>query len=115
MKEFTLDAKGRMLGRVATEAAVILSGKNSPDYKSNEVYPCKLTVLNLGLLNISKKKKKEKKYLSYSGYPGSQKSIPLEKIIEEKGIEEAFRRAVKGMLPKNKLSPIIMKNLVLKK
>ncbi|MCR4283923.1 MAG: uL13 family ribosomal protein [Parcubacteria group bacterium] len=113
-KEYTIDAKGRSLGRVASEAAKILNGKTSPDYEANKVAPVKLTVLNASALNVPLKKLKQKKYVNYSGYPGSQSFETLEKLIERLGMGEALKIAVKNMLPKNKLNKLMMKNLNIK-
>lgn len=113
-KEYTIDAKGRSLGRVASEAAKILNGKTTPDYKANEVTPVKVTVLNSSSINTPLNKMKQKKYVSYSGYPGSQKFETLEKLSSRLGMGEALRRAVKNMLPKNKLNKLMMKNLNIK-
>jgi len=113
-KEYTIDASGRSLGRVASEAAKILNGKTTPDYKPNEVAPVKVTVLNSSLLNIPLSKMKQKKYVSHSGYPGSQKFETLEKLSERLGKGEALKKAIKNMLPKNKLNKLVMKNLNIK-
>jgi len=113
-KEYTIDAKGRALGRVASEVAKILNGKTSPDYKANEVAPVKVTVLNVSSLNVSLDKMKQKKYVSHSGYPGSQKFETLEKLSGRLGMNEALKMAVKNMLPKNKLNKLMMKNLSIK-
>lgn len=113
--EYTLDAKGKSLGRVASEAAAILRGKTNPNFQPNKVPDIKLVVSNVTGLNIESKKMEQKKYVSHSGYPGSQKFEVMGKLIERKGIEEVFRIAVKKMLPKNRLNRLMMKNLTLKK
>ena len=109
MKE--IDAKGKSLGRVATEAAMILQGKDSPDYKPNIVDTEGVHIVNASQAAITDKKKKEKKYSRYTGYPGGLKWEPVERVIEKHGYEEIFRRAIKGMLPGNKLRPLMMKKI----
>ncbi|PID83627.1 50S ribosomal protein L13 [Candidatus Campbellbacteria bacterium] len=111
MKEFNLDAKDQKLGRLATEIATILMGKNDPDYQPNKVADVKVNVSNVSLLDIDAKKKAQKVYDSYSGYPGGRKEITLGELIEKKGFAEPLKNAVYGMLPKNKLRDVLMKNL----
>lgn len=113
-KEYNVDAKGRSLGRVASEVAAVLIGKKELESMPNQVFDIKVIVENLSSLNISGKKLKQKKYVSHTGYPGSQKFEILEKLIDRKGMSEVFRRAVRGMLPKNKLNSLRMKNLIIK-
>ncbi len=111
MKEYKIDANKKSLGRVAGEAAVILRGKNSPDFAPNRVPDIKLIVVNLDRVKITGKKMEQKKYKSFSGYPGGLKITNMKEIVKKKGIEYVFRNAVKGMLPKNKLKEKIMRNL----
>lgn len=114
MKEYTIDAKGRVLGRVASEVAAILRGKNSVDFQENTAPNIKLTVLNVDSIKLTGQKMKQKEYKTYAGYPGSLKLTPIERAIEKKGKSFVFRTAVLGMLPKNKLQIIMIKNLILK-
>jgi large subunit ribosomal protein L13 len=110
-KEFTIDATGKKLGRVATEAASILMGKNDPSFEKHTVSGNKVVITNAAKADISEKKKSEKKYGKYSGYPGGLRFETLGDVIEKKGYGEVFARAVYGMLPGNKLRAKIMKNL----
>lgn len=114
MKEYTIDAKGKALGRVASEAAAILRGKNDVEFKDNAAPDIKLVVLNVEQIKLTGQKSKQKKYKSYAGYPGSLKFTPMAMAIEKKGKPYIFKTAVSGMLPKNKLHAKMMKNLVLK-
>jgi large subunit ribosomal protein L13 len=107
----TIDAEGKKLGRVASEAAQFLMGKKEAGFAKNTVADMKVTITNAAKADISEKKKKEKKYTRYSGYPGGLKYITLAKVIEDKGYSEAFKLAVYGMLPGNKLRDKMMKNL----
>lgn len=109
MKE--IDAKGKSLGRVASEAAKILMGKDSPDYEPQKVQGDGVHILNASQINMTEKKKKDTQYSRYTGYPGGLKFEPVSRVIEKHGYEEVFRRAVRGMLPSNKLRPLMLKKL----
>lgn len=109
-KEYTIDANGKRLGKVATEAASYLIGKNSTAFARNIAPAVTVVILNASKMDVSDKKSKEI-YQSYSGYPGGRKTETLEHLGERRGYGEAVRRTVKGMLPKNKLQSVMMKNL----
>ncbi|MFT5280823.1 MAG: large subunit ribosomal protein L13 [Flavobacteriaceae bacterium] len=112
MKEsHRIDAEGKSLGRVASDAAFVLLGKDMPDYSANSVVSRHVVIDNADKLNITGKKEKEKTYSRFSGYPGGLKKIPMEKIIDKKGYEEVVKKAVYGMLPSNKLRARRMKFL----
>lgn len=108
MKE--IDAKGKSLGRIAAEAAKFLQGKDSPDYQANIIQTEGVHITNASKIALSEKKK-DKKYSRYTGYPGGLKFESVEKVIEKHGYEEIFRRAIKGMLPKNKLQSRLMQKI----
>lgn len=110
--EITLDVKDKILGRAATETALLLRGKNKPDFLPNRLPEIKVKILNFDKLILSGKKKSQKIYKTFSGYPGGLKEIPLKKI-EEKNPKRIFINAVYGMLPKNKLRKHIIKNLII--
>ena len=109
--EHTIDAEGKSMGRVATEAASVLMGKNTVAFARNIAPDVSVRIVNASKAAISDKKKDEKVYTRYSGYPGGLKAETLAHLIDQKGYSEAFRRAVKGMLPKNKLQPVMLKHL----
>ena len=111
--EHTIDAKGKALGRVASEAAKILLGKNTTTVKKNAVADVTVRIVNASGLEIAEKKLTQKTYHSHSGYPGSDRAHKLKDIITKKGHEEALKRAVKGMIPGNTLRDKRMKNLVI--
>jgi large subunit ribosomal protein L13 len=113
MKEYNFDAKDKKIGRLASEIAVVLMGKDDPNYAPNKVADVKVLVENASQLDISDKKMEQKIYDHYSGYPGGRKEIPLKRLIEKKGYGEPLRNAVYGMLPKNKLRDLMMKNLTI--
>ncbi len=111
MTKHIIDAQNKKIGRVATEAAMILMGKNTPAFAKNVVADVKVEIINAAKAEITQKKKDGKFYLTYSGYPGGQRNETLGKLIERKGITEVFKRAVKGMLPDNKLKTKVLLNL----
>lgn len=106
----TIDAAGKRLGKVATEAATVLMGKNSPEFTKNNVAAVTVQILNASKLDVPEKKREEI-YQSYSGYPGGRRVETLEHLGGRLGYSEVVRRTVKGMLPKNKLQALMMKNL----
>ena len=110
----TLDATSKRMGRLATQIAVLLMGKNRADFAKNKIPEIKVEVINASKLWIDAKKKKDKTYVSHSGYPGSLKTISMQQVINAKGEKDVLRRAVLGMLPKNKLRPQMIKNLIIK-
>ena len=107
----TIDATGRRLGNVATEAATVLMGKDKPDFTKHTVAPVTVTIVNASKLDVPDKKQGEI-YQSYSGYPGGRKTETLIHLATRLGYGEVVRRTVKGMLPKNKLQSRLMQNLV---
>lgn len=109
-KEYTIDALGKRLGRVATDAARTLLGKRSPSMKKNEVAEVTVRIINASKLDISEKRGNEE-FQTYSGYPGGRRVETLEHLGERRGYAEVMRRVVAGMLPKNKLHAKRMKNL----
>ncbi|HRY62203.1 MAG TPA: 50S ribosomal protein L13 [Candidatus Paceibacterota bacterium] len=110
-KEYTIDAINRTVGRVASEAAMLLMGKNSPEYESNIAPKVTVKIINTGKAKIPAAKMKGKEYLRHSQYPGGQKSETMERVVAKFGYGEVFKRAVYGMLPKNKLRAVMIKNL----
>jgi large subunit ribosomal protein L13 len=111
--KFTIDAKGRSLGRVASEAASALLGKKSAHYVQNLVIPVEVTVINVGGLKMTEKRISGKIYQRYTGYPGGLRETGMSMMIDKKGIEEVMRIAVDGMLPRNKLRKDRMKRLTI--
>ena len=111
--EHTIDAKGKSLGRVASEAAHVLMGKNNPDFEKHVVADVTVKIMNSETLNISPKKASTKIYTHYTGYPGGLRKQTLEEVREKKGVEEVIRKAVYGMLPGNKLRAKMMKHLII--
>lgn len=111
MRKYTIDAKGKKLGRIATEAAYKLMGKDSPDYEPQKLSMVDVEVLNASKLDIGDYLKEKKRYASYSGYPGGLSFRTGGDIIKKHGFSELVRKAVYGMLPGNKLRASRMKQL----
>ncbi len=107
---FLFDAKGKVLGRLATQVARVLSGKNRIDYSPNVGGNAWAIVINSDQVKVTGKKEKEKIYWRHSGYPGGIYKRTFEEMMK-KDSTEVIKRAVKGMLPKNKLSREAMKRL----
>ena len=112
--EYNLDATGEKLGRLASKVATLLMGKNSPDFQKNVIADVKVNVGNISKLDISSKKMEQKEYNSYSGYPGGRKVGRMKTVVAKKGYAELMRKAVRGMLPANKLRSELMKKLIIK-
>ena len=113
MEKYTIDAKGKKLGRIATDAASHLMGKHLTNFAKNTVADIEVEIVNAGLLDISAKKLQQSKHLRYSGYPGGLKERTLQEVIDKKGYEEVVRKAVYGMIPGNRLRPELMKRLTI--
>ncbi len=111
--EYKIDASNKSIGRVASEVAVFLMGKNTPQFQRNINPDIKVKILNASKVKITQKKKKEKRYQRYSGYPGGLKTRTMEEVINKKGYKEVFEKAVYGMLPSNRLRKGMMKNLII--
>ncbi|OGI69172.1 50S ribosomal protein L13 [Candidatus Nomurabacteria bacterium RIFCSPLOWO2_01_FULL_42_20] len=107
----TIDAKGKSLGRVASQAAVFLMGKDSPAFEKHKNSGNKVEILNASKIKVSPKKMRDKIYVRYSGYPGGIKREAFEKLVARKGFAEVFWLAIYGMIPANKLRKDRMKNL----
>ncbi|OGZ31839.1 MAG: 50S ribosomal protein L13 [Candidatus Niyogibacteria bacterium RIFCSPLOWO2_12_FULL_41_13] len=110
--EQIINAENQSLGRLASQVAKILQGKENPAYRPNIVLPIKVKIINASKIKISEDKLKQKKYYRHSGYPTGLKKISAEKLFKEKP-SMVFEKAVSGMLPKNKLRKIYLKNLII--
>jgi len=106
-----IDATGKVLGRLATEIAVILRGKDKPGFRPNILCGGKVKVTNAGKIVVTGRKVDEKKYYHHTGYLGHLKSVSMKELML-KNPAEIIERAVYGMLPDNKLRREMMKNLV---
>ncbi len=114
MKEYKIDVSGKKLGRVASEIASILLGKNSADFQKNQVADVKVEVINSSQLDISEKKAQTKVYTNYTGYPGGLRKKTLAEIVTKKGYAEVLEKAISGMIHNTKLKKLVLKNLIIK-
>ena len=99
----TIDATDKTLGRVASAAAKALLGKHRVIFVKHQVVGEEVTITNSSKVRLSGTKEKTKEYIRYSGYPGGQKKETYAMLVARRGQREALRRAILGMLPKNKL------------
>ncbi len=109
-KWYLVNAEGKVLGRLATELAKILRGKNKPAYTPHLDTGDFIIVVNAGKLTLTGKKMKDKIYYHHTGYPGGIKEMSAEKLLAKKPTE-MIRMAVKGMLPKNSLGRQMFRKL----
>jgi large subunit ribosomal protein L13 len=105
-----VDASGKTLGRLATQIADALRGKRKPDYTPHVDVGDFVIVVNAERISVSGKKREEKRYYRHSGYPGGLRSRTLGEMLERRP-EEVIRRAVKGMLPRNRLGRAQLRKL----
>jgi len=109
----TIDATDKTLGRVASAAAKALLGKTKPGFAKNIVAEGGVTVVNASKVRLSGTKEEVKEYVRYSGYPGGQYFEKYPTLVARRGHAEAIRRAVRGMLPKNRLQDRRLKMLTI--
>ena len=109
-KWYVVDATGYTLGRLASEVAKVLRGKNKPIFTPHIDTGDYVIVINAEKIEVSGKKRKEKIYKRHTGYPGGLREITFEKLQAKKP-EEIIRHAVKGMLPKGPLGRQMYKKL----
>ena len=109
-KWLLLDAKDETLGRLSSRIASILMGKNKAQYTPHNDLGDYVVVVNAEKIKVTGNKDIQKKYYKHTGYPGGLKSSTFSEIIE-KNPENVILKAVKGMLPKNKLSSSMISKL----
>ncbi|KAI9290962.1 50S ribosomal protein L13 [Neoconidiobolus thromboides FSU 785] len=97
-----VDAKDRVLGRMATGIATTLMGKHKPIYDPAADCGDYVVVINAKSVKVTGRKAEQKVYRSHSGFPGGLKEVPYKRMLERKP-DEIIRKAVSGMLPKNRL------------
>jgi large subunit ribosomal protein L13 len=97
-----VDANGQTLGRLATQIATALRGKNKPEYTPHCDTGDFVIVVNAEKISVTGNKRQEKRYYRHSGYPGGLRSRTLNEMLDRQP-EEVIRKAVKGMLPRNRL------------
>ncbi|MCJ7679362.1 MAG: 50S ribosomal protein L13 [Candidatus Aminicenantes bacterium] len=109
-KWLLVNADGKILGRLATEVSVLLRGKNKPEFAPFVDMGDFVIVINAEKIKVTGNKLDQKKYYSHSGYPGGIKEKTLKDLMEKKP-EDVIRKAVWGMIPKNKLGRAVFKKL----
>jgi len=105
-----VDADSKVLGRLASEVAKIIRGKNKPSYTPHVDCGDNVIVINADKVRMTGKKWTDRVYFSYTGYPGGQKSI-TPRQLKEKSSTLLVERAVRGMLPKNRIGRVLFTNL----
>jgi large subunit ribosomal protein L13 len=111
--QYTIDAAGKKLGRLASEIAVVLQGKKNPKYEPRLEGEDKVIVKNIAQMEVSGKKMKQKVYYRHTTQIGHLKERTLEKFWQKRGPAEVLRLAVMRMLPKNKLRAKRIKRLTI--
>jgi len=109
----TIDASGRTLGRVASEVALYLMGKNKASFERNVYSGSPVKVVNASKLRITTKKLAEIFHTRYSGIPGGLRIIKGKETAEKEGLKELIKLATYQMLPDNKLRREMMKHLTI--
>lgn len=112
MADYTIDCKGKSLGRVASDVALILQGKKDPSYDPRLMGNDRAIIKNVDSLKVTGKKKESKVYYSHTTQIGHLKRESYSKIVEKHGKKEILSRAVLSMLPKNKLRKERMKQMI---
>ncbi len=109
-KWYVIDAENKVLGRMATEIANILSGKNKPIYTPHVDTGDFVVVINAEKVKLTGNKWNQKNHVYHTGYPGGLKEIPYSRLVKEKP-EKIIELAVKGMLPKSSLGRGMIKKM----
>mgnify|MGYP002831088669 CR=1 FL=1 len=113
MVKYELDATNQPLGRLSTQVAMILMGKNKPDYTPHIDNRNKVIITNIAGIKLTGNKIDQKEYYRHSGYPGGLKTTTVKKLLKENP-EEVLRKAVSRMLPKNRLLSARMQRISFK-
>lgn len=109
-KWFIVDAEGEIVGRLSSKIAHVLRGKHKPSYTPHVDTGDYVIIINAEKVRFTGNKMFDKEYLSHSGYPGGQKSIVPKDLLAKKP-RAVLEKAVKGMLPKNRLGRAMYKKL----
>jgi len=107
---FVVDAEGQTLGRLASEVAKVLRGKYKTDYTPHTDAGDNVIIINAEKIELTGKKMTDKQYVSYTGYPGGQRFTNPQALLKAFP-ERVIEKAVKGMLPKNRLGRQLFGNL----
>ena len=107
---YLVDAKDMVLGRLATQIATLLRGKNKPYFSPHLDTGDYVVIINAEKIKLTRNKELQKTYQRYSGYPGGRTEIPFKRMLKEQP-EQIIIHAVKGMLPKNILGRRLINKL----
>jgi len=105
-----IDAEGQTLGRLSSEIAKLLRGKHKPGFTPHVDCGDNVVVINAEKITLTGNKLSEKQYIRHTGYPGGQRIVTAEQL-QKKAPTQIIEKAVKGMLPKNRLGAQLLKNL----
>ncbi|WP_378181682.1 50S ribosomal protein L13 [Aquimarina sp. SS2-1] len=105
-----IDAEGQTLGRLSSVVAILLRGKHKPNFTPHVDCGDNVIITNAEKINLTGKKWTDKSYIRHTGYPGGQRSLTAQELFD-KNPERLIEKAVKGMLPKNKLGAELFRNL----
>ena len=109
-KWYVVDAENQIVGRLSSQIATVLRGKNKPTYTPHSDTGDFVIVINADKIRFTGKKWDQKEYIDYSLHPGGQKRI-LASVMQEKDARRIIERAIKGMLPKTKLGRQVYKRM----
>lgn len=109
---YIIDAENQTVGRLASRIAMVIRGKNKASFTPHVDCGDKVIVINADKVRFTGSKMNNKEYQTFSGYPGGQKKIVAKDLMDKKPTNVLYH-AVKGMLPKNKLQDVALKNLIL--
>lgn len=109
-KWFVVDAEGQTVGRLASKVAKVIRGKHKPNYTPHADCGDNVIIINAEKVSFSGTKLADKEYIRYTGYPGGQRIVSAEAMLKNNP-ERLIEKAVKGMLPKNRLGRSLFNNL----
>ncbi|MEK7641530.1 MAG: uL13 family ribosomal protein [Patescibacteria group bacterium] len=112
--KYTIDAQGKKIGRIASQAAAYLLGKSMTSFAKNTVADAHVEIVNASKADVTARKKTNDKYVTYTGFRGGLETESLGELIIRRGMTEVFRRTVYRMLPNNRLRDVRIKNLTIK-
>ena len=111
-KTHKIDASDQSVGRLASQIAILLRGKNKPEFEKNIDIGDIVNISNIKNLKFTGKKLEQKEYYRHSGYPGGLKTVKMEKVFSQNP-SEVLKKAITKMLPNNKLRNQMLKRLII--
>ncbi len=105
-----VNAEGQNLGRFASKVARLIRGKHKTNYTPHVDCGDNVIVLNAEKIQLSGNKLDQKEYIRHTGYPGGQRTTPVSSLMKDNPVK-VVEKAIKGMLPKNKLGSVLYSNL----